>query len=98
AQQKENAVLAFELEALHKEIRQREEVSDSLAEEISRLDVEVAEAEPRVTLYRPAEAPRFRDTSNKVKLGVLASLGTFALVVAGIVWLELTSRRVSSVD
>ena len=93
----QTGVLSFELEAIGKQIDQSEAISNQISSEAERLKVEL-QSPIGITLYRPAEAPLFRDQKKRIAATALAGVGMFVLLVGGIVWLEFRFKRISMVD
>lgn len=87
----------IELESLRDEIDQRKKIDQKITEEMTRLSVE-EKAENRVTLYREAAVPHRPDYEKKFRIVGMAGFGGLALVFAGIVWLDVRTRRISSLD
>ena len=86
----------FEMEALKQEIEQIESVSQRIAEETQKINIELT-SQSRIALYRRAELPVEPDMKRKIMTTAMASFGVLALIVGGIIWLESAARRINSV-
>jgi succinoglycan biosynthesis transport protein ExoP len=87
----------LDLEASQDEIAQAELAAKRIGSEIEALNVEL-QAPPRIRLMEAAEAPHTKDDGKHLKMASLAGLGTFALVLFSVSWLEFQARRVSTVE
>lgn len=87
----------IELEALREEIDQVKKIDQRITEEITKMNVE-EKAENRVELYREAAVPHRPDYEKKFRVVGMAGFGGLALVFAGVVWLDVRARRISSLD
>jgi len=88
-------ISSFEMESLKQEVDQLNEVSLRIAEEIQKINIEL-ESPSRITLHRRAEVPVEPEMRRKYMMTAFAGLGVLALIVGGVVWLESTARRISS--
>ena len=88
-------ISSFELESLKKEVEQMDKVATSVSDEIEKLNIEL-QTQARITLHRPSEIPTQRDTNARLKLTALAGFGGLGVVVAGLLWLEVLTHRISS--
>ncbi len=88
-------ISSFELETLKKEVEQMDKVATTISDEIQKLTIEL-QTPARITLHRPSEIPTQRDDSSKLKLTAVAGFGGFGVVLGGILWLEVLTRRISS--
>jgi polysaccharide biosynthesis transport protein len=96
-EEKQTGMWSFELESLRKEIEHREKISQGIAEEITRLKIELG-SRARIEIHRPAEIPPEPDIAAKIKKVGLAGGSVLCLVVGLIVWGESRTRRISSLD
>jgi capsular exopolysaccharide synthesis family protein len=84
---------ATDLEVLRQEVKQREETSKRVADQI-----EIMRVEPRplsrVSLLEAAESPRAKNYQGQIKVAGAAGFGTFALVLFGVTWREHSARKV----
>ncbi|MEX2286075.1 MAG: polysaccharide biosynthesis tyrosine autokinase [Planctomycetaceae bacterium] len=97
SQQKQLGVSSFELESLKKEIEQIETMDKRITEEIQRLGIEL-QSPSRVLLHRPAEIPKLPAIEQKYKLTGVAGIGLFLLVCGGIVWIDMSARKINTAD
>jgi len=88
-------ISSFELETLKKEVAQMDKVATNVSDEIQKLTIEL-QTPARITLHRLSEIPTQRDLNSKLKLTAVAGFGGFGAVVAGLLWLEVLTRRISS--
>jgi capsular exopolysaccharide synthesis family protein len=88
---------SLEVETLREDLEQAKNIDQRLTEETERLKIEL-KADSRVVLYRPAEAPNAPDNQKRFKIVGAAGLGTMGLLFAGIVWFDVRTRRINSLD
>ena len=86
---------SIDIEMMRAEIEHIEEVLSSVAEERERLKVELR-SKSRVTELQAAEAPQFRDRTQRIPLTVLAVIAGFCVPLGGIVFWETRARRINS--
>jgi seryl-tRNA synthetase len=96
-QRKATAVQSLEMASLQKEIAQDEAIENQIRQEITKIEVE-SDNEARITLFRKAETPHSPDMSKKLRVVGLSGGGALAVVVFGIIWLDLRTRRINSLD
>jgi len=89
--------LPSDVEALREEVAQGELVLKKIGDELGTLQAEYPVA-PRVKLREAAAPPLSRDFNRQIKLAGAAGVGTFGLVVLGVVLLEFRNRRVYAAD
>jgi capsular exopolysaccharide synthesis family protein len=88
---------SLEVETLREDIAQATSIDQRLTEETERLKIET-HAEQRVLLYREAEVPNAPDNQKRFKIVGASGFGTMALIFCGIVWFDVRSRRINSLD
>ena len=94
AKESRTGLLSFELESLDKQIAQKEMMAKTLSNQIERLKIEINKPS-RLTIYRRATIPYRRDLKKRIAGTALTGLGLFGLIVAGIVFVEYRSKRIS---
>ena len=98
---KATAVHTLELASLQKEILRDERIENQIADELSKIGVEEQSGEDaaaRISLFRKADTPHSPDMSKKVRIVGLAGGGGLAVVVLGILWLDLRTRRINTLE
>ncbi len=88
---------SLEVETLREDLEQAKSIDQRLTEETERLKIEL-KADSRVVLYRPAEIPNAPDNQKRFKIVGAAGFGTMGLLFAGIVWFDVRTRRINSLD
>jgi len=97
SQEARTGLLSFEIESLDKQIAQKELMAKTLSDQIERLKIEVNKPS-RLMIYRRATIPYQRDLKKRVAGTTLAGFGLFGLIVAGIVFVEYRSKRISCLN
>lgn len=96
-EEQKTGMWSFELESLRKEITQREKIAHGIAEEITRLKIELG-SRARIELHRSAEVPPEPDIAAKIKKVGLAGGSVLCFVIGLVIWVESRTRRISSLD
>ncbi|MCS7239288.1 MAG: AAA family ATPase [Thermoguttaceae bacterium] len=86
---------SLDVEMMRAETRILEDLLRRIGDERQKLAIELR-SRPRITLVQRATTPTLPDQERRVQLSVLASIMGMALPVAGILWLDVRRRRVSS--
>lgn len=93
------ALQSLELMSLQKELEQDERIERQIIEELMKLDIEFnPNREGRVEIFRPAQIPHSPDMSKKIRIVGASGGGALALIVAGIIWLDLRTRRINTLE
>lgn len=96
-EEKVTGVLSLELENLDRQIGRKEVMAATIEDEIERRNLEMrAELFP-IEKLQPAKPPTQRDIKKRVMATGVGGIGGIALVVAGLVGLDVLRRRISSV-
>jgi capsular exopolysaccharide synthesis family protein len=88
---------SVDLEADREAIAIAAEFSRKVALEIEAVKAELDEPD-RIRVFTPAKPPMLRDKHRKVKVGALAGVGSFAITLLGVAFLEYSAHRVDSPD
>lgn len=94
---KTTAIQSLELSSLQKEVLQDERIEHQISDELTRLDLD-PEAGGRISLFRKAETPHSPDMSKKIRIVGMSGGGMLAVVVFGILWLDLRTRRINTLE
>ncbi len=94
---KQTGEWSLEVETLKDDLMQAKIIDQRLTTEIEQLKVEL-KADPRVLKYRDAEAPNQPDYDKKLRVVGMAGFGAMALVAACIVWFDVRTQRISSLE
>lgn len=99
-QQQVSGVTNLQVEEQAKKIARQEMFVYALQDVIRRMvhEAKLRDKEPRIETFRHAAIPRTPDTKKKYAGTAMAGLGGFALVLAGIVLLDIRARRISSLQ
>lgn len=86
---------SIDVEMIRTEIALIQGTMQTAADEREKLLIEVR-SNPRISLYDKAAVPTAPDSDRQLQYTVLAGLAGFFLPFAGIIWLDVRSRRISS--
>ncbi len=94
---KQTGEWSLEVETLKDDLLQAKVIDQRVTTEIEQLKVEL-KADSRVVKYRDAETPNQPDYDKKLRTVGLAGFGAMALVAACIIWLDVRTQRISSLE
>ncbi len=86
---------SIDLESIKAEIEKMNEAADRVGAEVEALSVEL-NAPSRVQKLEDAGEPR-PESDKRLRMAGMGGVGTFALVLLGVSWLEIRTRRIDSV-
>ncbi len=89
--------MTFEVEQIREDLMQTKSIDQRINEEIERLKIE-QKAESRVVKYRDAETPNHPDFEKKLRLVGMSGFSALALIVACIVWFDIRTQRINSLE